>query len=61
MVQFYFDEVENIVEKGEHAGYHNFLLSYTMFSNGFFSRVVKTLDWVVKNWGYLLKYRTIFL
>ena len=31
-------------EKGENAGYQHFLLFPTMFSKGFFSRVVKAQD-----------------
>ena len=37
------DRVENIVEKGENAGYHHFLsFPHTMFSQAFFLRIVKS-------------------
>ena len=36
--------VENIVEKGENAGYQYFLLIPTIFSNGFIFKVVKSRD-----------------
>ena len=42
---FVLDSVENIVGKGENAAFSPFL---TMFSNGFFLRVVKSKDCVVK-------------
>ena len=48
MVQFFCDRVRNIVGKGENAGYQRFLLCPTMFSKGFFLRVVKTKDCLVK-------------
>ena len=41
------ERVENIVGKGENAGYQHFLLS-TMFSKAFLSRGVKSRDCVVK-------------
>ena len=37
-LKFVFGRVENIVGKGENAGYQHFL---TMFSKGFFLKVVK--------------------
>ena len=49
------DRVENIVGKGENAGYQHFLLFPafspfpTMFSKGFFVRVVKSRDCVVRS------------
>ena len=44
-----FDRVENIVGKGENAGYQHFLLFPTMFSKGFLYRVIKICDCVVKS------------
>ena len=38
---FVSNKVENIVEKGENAGYQHFLLFPTTFSKGIFLRVVK--------------------
>ena len=43
------DWVENIVGKGENAGYQHFLLFPTMFSKSFFPRVVKSQDCMVKS------------
>ena len=40
--------VENIAGKGENAGYQHFSPFPTMFSKGFFFRVVKSWDCVVK-------------
>ena len=49
-LKFALGRVENIVEKGENAGYQHFLLFVpTMFSRGFFLRVLKSWDCVVKN------------
>ena len=42
-LKFDFARVENIVEKGENAGYQHFLLFPQFFSDGFF-RVGKSLD-----------------
>ena len=39
MVMSVFDKVENIVGKGEYAGYQHFLLFSTMISKGPFLRV----------------------
>ena len=36
-----FDRVENIVEKGENAGYQHFLLFLQCFQKAFFSRSLK--------------------
>ena len=41
--------VENIVGKGENAGYQHFLLFFTMFSKGYLFRVIKSRDCVVKS------------
>ena len=49
MMIFVFDRVENIVGKGENAGYQHFLLFPTMFSKGFFLGVVKSRDCEVKS------------
>ena len=48
MAKLVFDTVETIVGKGENAGNQHFLLFPTMFSKGFFLRVVKRLNCVVK-------------
>ena len=39
MAEFVYDRVEKIVEKGENAGYQQFLLFPTMFSKGLFFKV----------------------
>ena len=44
VMQSFFDRLENFVGKGEDTGYQHLLLFVTMFSKGFFPRVVKTLD-----------------
>ena len=44
-----FDRVENIVEKGENAGYQHFLFFQQMFSRATFFRVVQSRDCVVKS------------
>ena len=46
-LKFVLWRVENIVGKGENAGYQHFLLFPTMFSKGFFLRGVKSRDCVV--------------
>ena len=46
---FVFDRVENIVGKGENAGYQHFLLFSQIFSKGLFPRVVKSHDCVERN------------
>ena len=43
-----FDRTENIVEKGENAGYQHFLLFLQCFLKAFFLRVVKSRDCLVK-------------
>ena len=48
MIEFLFKSIENIVGKGENAGNQYFLLFPTMFSKGFFPRVIKSWDCVVK-------------
>ena len=40
MVGFFFEMLENIVGKGENAGYQHFLLFPQCFSEGFLPRVV---------------------
>ena len=45
---YVFDGAENIVGKGENAGYQHFLLFPTMFSKGLVLRGVKSWDCVVK-------------
>ena len=42
MVISVFDRVENIMGKGENAGYQHFLLFPIMFSKGFFFKGVKS-------------------
>ena len=49
ILKFLVGRVENIVGKGENAGYQHFLLFSTVFSKGFITRVVKGQDCVVKN------------
>ena len=44
-----FNRVENIVGKGENAGYQHFLLFPQCFLRGLFLRVVKSRDCVVKS------------
>ena len=46
-IKFVLGRAENIVGKGENAGYHNFLLFPQCFQNAFFFRVIKTRDCVV--------------
>ena len=41
MMIFVFDRVEDIVGKGENAGYQLFCLLPTMFTKGFLQRVVE--------------------
>ena len=48
-LKFVYVRIENSVEKGEKAGYKHFLLFSTLFSKGFFFRVVKSQDCVVKS------------
>ena len=48
IVKFVLGGVENIVVKGENAGYHNVFFS-PMFSKGVFLKVVKSWDCVVKS------------
>ena len=47
--KFGFGRVENIVRKGENAGYQHFLLFPTMFSKALCFRVIKCWDCVVKS------------
>ena len=51
-----FDMVENIVVKGENAGYQHFFTFPTMHSKAFFLGVVKSRDCVVC-WMYGVKRR----
>ena len=48
-MEFVLEMVENIVGKGENAGYHHFLVFLTMFSKGLLYSVVKSQDCVVKS------------
>ena len=47
--EYVYWKVENIVGKGENAGYQHFILFTTMFWKGFFLRVVKSWDRVGKS------------
>ena len=49
MAKFVCDRAENIVGKGEDAGYHHFLLFPQCFQKMSFCRVVKMRDCVVKD------------
>ena len=49
MMIFVFDRIENIVGKGENAGFLAFSPFPTMFSKGFLFKVVKNWDCVVKS------------
>ena len=44
MMEVVFDTVENMVGKGENAGYQHFSPFPTMFSKVFYVKVVKTWD-----------------
>ena len=46
-LKFILGRVQNIVGKGENDGYQHFQLFPTMFSKGFFFKVVKSWDCVV--------------
>ena len=48
-LKFVLGRIENIVEKGQNAGYHHFLLFPKCFSRSFPFKVVKGLDCVVKS------------
>ena len=43
-LKFVLESIENIVTKGENAGYQHFLLFPTTFSKAFFSSSVKSWD-----------------
>ena len=49
-LNFVLGRIEIIVEKGENAGYLSPLP--TLFSQGFFLRVIKSLDYVVKRLNF---------
>ena len=49
MIIFVFDSVENILGKGENAGYQHFLLFPQCFQKASFLGVVKSRDCVVKS------------
>ena len=49
MINFVSDRVENIVEKGENAGYQHYLLYPQCFQRAFLPRLVKKSDCVVKS------------
>ena len=51
IIEIVFDRVSNMVEEVENAGYQHFLLSSTMFYEGFFLRDVKTQVCVVKGYS----------
>ena len=48
---------ENIVGKGENAGYQHFLLFPQCFQKAFFPRAVKSLDCVVKSQLFTTQFR----
>ena len=48
-LNFILGRLENIVGKGENAGYQHFFPFPTMFSKDFFLRVVKSQDCVIKS------------
>ena len=48
MIKFVDDRVGKIVEKGENAGYHHFLLFPQCFQKASFPRVNKTRDCMAK-------------
>ena len=50
-----FDRVENIVRKGENAGYQHFLHFSQCFQKGFFFSVVKKWDCVVKSYVNIIR------
>ena len=58
ILKFCLRRIENIVGKGENAGYQHFLFFPTMFSNVYFPRVIKSRDCMVK--GYT-NYCTLLL
>ena len=49
ITKFVLGRVENIMGKGENAGYQHFLLFPIMLSKGSFLRVVNSHDYVVKS------------
>ena len=59
MVHFYFDRVENMVGKGENAGYQHFLLFPLCFQKASFFRVMKSGDCMVK--GLAIYDRFLFI
>ena len=48
-IELYYGSVENIVGKGENAGYQHFLLCRQCLQKVFYSRVVRSRDCVVKS------------
>ena len=57
MMKFLLDMIENIVGKGENAGYQHFLLFPQCFQKPFFFNVVKSWDYVIKGKGRMLRIR----
>ena len=49
VMSYGFDMVENIVEKGENAGYQHFLLFPQCFQKSFSLQVIKGWDCVIKS------------
>ena len=47
-LKFVLGKLENIAGKGENAGYQHFLLFPAMFPKGFFFKIVKSQDCMVK-------------
>ena len=54
-MNFAFGSVENIVGKGENAGCQHFLPFPTTFSKGFYERVDKSQDCVIKSFNFIRK------
>ena len=48
-LKFVSGRVENIMGKGENAGYQHFLLSQQLFAKGILHRIVRSWDCVVKS------------
>ena len=55
-----FAKVENIVGKGENAGYQHFSPFPTMFSKAFYFRIVNARDCVVRATRNLIRFFVFF-
>ena len=62
MIVSVFDRVENIMEKGENAGFQHFLLSHKVFKSlkGFLKEVVKSCECVLNGYAPFRKSKTFF-